>query len=150
MEKSRKKISRDLKLENPQNWADATHGTETFYFSSREGVAVYQQCYEVAVCLSVCLSVSVLNTPPWNRTASSIDIRSPPPCFSNRLTAVITGEVTSRSYNRDAKYFTLVPRTKSSTQEPAANFSILYVRWYPDPTGSSGTLMYANASRQSS
>jgi hypothetical protein len=30
--------------------------------------------------------------------------------------------------HRDAKYFTLVPKTKYSTQEPATNFSILYVR----------------------
>jgi hypothetical protein len=55
MEKIRK-ISRDLKLENPKNRADATHRTETFCFPSREGVAVHQQCYEVAVRLSLCLT----------------------------------------------------------------------------------------------
>lgn len=56
VEKIRKKISRDFKLENPKNRADATHRTETFSSPIREGVAVYQQCYEVAVRLSLYLT----------------------------------------------------------------------------------------------
>ena len=40
----------------PENARNATHRTETFCFRSHEGVVHYQQCYEVAVSLSVCLT----------------------------------------------------------------------------------------------
>jgi hypothetical protein len=137
MEKIRKKFSRDLKLKNPKIEQMPSTGPNTFCFPCRDGVAVYQQCCEVAVSLSLCQTHHHEAVQPVAYTY----IRSRPPHFSNRLTSVITGEVTFRSCNRDAKYFTLVPRTKSSTEEPTINFNVPYVRWHPGPSGSSVTLL---------
>lgn len=93
-----------------------------------------------------CQSVSVLNTPPWQRSVSSAHIRSRPPRFVNRLTTVIIVEVSSRSSNRYSEYFTAVSRTNFSPQEPTTNFSILYIRWYLRPHRVFGDFMHANVS----